>query len=584
MPLLSKLISTTFVSLAAFWCSIIGLFLFVFDFGFPQTSEIQVAINIFYTLVAYLGITSTILRYIRQKERKKRNVLIFDFVSIFLVLGILLYYWLSYQNYWINDNGALQFAVFITFIRAIFERNLDYTKTRLNPAQLFILSFLVTILIGTLLLMLPNATHSSISFIDALFTSTSAVCVTGLIVVDTGSFFTPLGQMIIICLIQIGGIGILTFASYFGHFFREGTTFENQILLRDLTNSQKISGVFDTIRRVLIITFTVEIIGMCLIYYSIDTNLFSSWSTQLYFSFFHSISSFCNAGFSILPNSLYEGNFRYDYSLQLVTILIFVLGGLGFPIVSNLITYIKYLLLKLLSSVTNRIAIYRPWVLNLDSKITLTTTGLLILIGSLLFLLGEYNHSLAEHNWAGKITGALFGATTPRTAGLNTIDMTAMSYPTILLVIFLMWVGASPASTGGGIKTSTFALAFMNFWSLAKGKEHIDIFGRNIASISIRRAFAIMTLSLMVIVSGIIIIGMIDPQLGLLPIIFECFSAYSTVGLSLGITADFSLGSKIIIIIIMFIGRVSMLSILIAILRKVKFKYYRLPTEEITMN
>lgn len=584
MLLLQKIISAKFTFQTTLGCCVIGLFLFIFDFGFKQSTGLQIFINVFYFITLNLGVLSTILRYIHQKDRKKRSIFIFDAISMITIIGILIYQCVFRGDYLTNENAPIQFAIFLTLIRELFERELDYTKTKLNPAQLFIISFLMTILVGTLLLMLPNSTYGSISFIDALFTSTSAVCVTGLIVVDTGSFFTPLGQVIIMLLIQTGGIGILTFASYFGHFFKEGTTFQNQIMLRDLTNSQKISGVFDTIRRVIAITFTVEIIGVLVVYFTLDANLFANWGQQLYFSIFHSVSAFCNAGFSILSDSLYEEGFRYDYSLQLITILLFVLGGLGFPIVSNLVTYIKYLLFKVIAKIVQDVEVNRPWVLNLDSRITLTTTSILIVIGTGLFLLGEWNGSLAEYDLAGKITGALFGATTPRTAGFNTIDMTTLTYPTILLTILLMWIGASPASTGGGVKTSTFALAMLNFWGLAKGKKHIDAFGRDIAPISIRRAFAIMTLSLVVITAGILIIGMIDPQLGLLKITFECFSAYSTVGLSLGITAEFSLGSKIVIIIIMFIGRVSMLSILIAIIRKAKFRYHKLPVEELTMN
>ncbi|MBN2766747.1 MAG: ATPase [Paludibacteraceae bacterium] len=477
----------------------------------------------------------------------------------------------------------VRIAVLFTFIREFSEIKFNYKRTLLNPAQLFVASFLVIIFIGSFLLMLPNATHEGISFIDALFTSTSAVCVTGLIVVDTGSYFTEFGQIIIMGLIQVGGLGILTFASYFSYFFKGGATYENQLALSDMTSSKKLGEVFSTLKYIILITFTIELVSGLLIYSSLDAENFQSQYEQIFFSVFHSISAFCNAGFSTLSNSLYEDGFKYNYFLQLTVILSFVLGGLGFPIVSNIINYIKYRLRKLFSFGKNKVG-YRPWVLNINSRITLVTTLSISTIAFIAFFALEYNNTLAEHSVFGKIVTALFGATTPRTAGFNTIDTASMLFPTTMMVFLLMWIGASPASTGGGIKTSTFAIATLNILSLAKGKTRIEIFRREIADITVRRSFAIISLSLIVIGSGIMLISVFDNDKNLMDIAFECFSAYSTVGLSLGITADLSNMSKMIIIAIMFVGRVSMLTIIIAVFKKIKHKNYRYPTEEITIN
>jgi len=227
---------------------------------------------------------------------------------------------------------------------------------------------------------------------------------------------------------------------------------------------------------------------------------------------------------------------------------------------------------------------YRPWVLSLNSRITLITTLSISLVAFVVFYFLEYNNTLAEHNGFGKVVTALFGATTPRTAGFNTIDTTALAFPTLMMVFFLMWIGASPQSTGGGIKTSTFAIATLNIFSLAKGKSRIEIFRREIAEISIRRAFAIISLSLVVIGFAIMFISIFDPEKQLLDIAFECFSAYSTVGLSLGITSNLSSVSKFIIIVVMFVGRISMLSLVIAVFKKIKHKNYSYPKEEITIN
>jgi len=477
----------------------------------------------------------------------------------------------------------LVFAVILSFIREFSELKLNLTRVYLNPAQLFIVSFLTIIFLGSLLLLLPKATYNGLTFIDALFTSASAVCVTGLIVVDTGTYFTLFGQSIILILIQIGGLGILTFASYFSYFFKGGTTYENQLTLSEMTNSQKIGNVFDTLKNILVITITVEFTAALFIYFSLDTKLVSSFADKIFFSIFHAISAFCNAGFSTLSNSIYETGFRFNYPLQLVIIATFVMGSLGFPIVVNLVNYTKHVILNFFRFQSWR-KTYKPWVLNINSRINLVTTLVLTFVAFILFLIIEYHNTLEEHSFFGKLVNALFIAATPRTAGFNSVDMTALAAPTIMITFLLMWIGASPASTGGGIKTSTFAIALLNIFSLAKGKNRIEIYRREIAEISVKRAFATISLSLIVIGFSIVLITYFNPKLGLLNIAFESFSAYSTVGLSLGITAKFSTASKLVLIAVMFIGRVSMLSIAVAVFKKIKHKNYRYPSEEITIN
>jgi Trk-type K+ transport system membrane component len=432
--------------------------------------------------------------------------------------------------------------------------------------------------------MLPNATYEGISYLDALFTSTSAVCVTGLIVVDTATYFTHFGQTIIMILIQVGGLGILTFASYFSYFFKGGATYENQLVLSDVTSSKKIGEVFSVLKYILLITFSIEIFSSILIYSSVDSSLFKSDLEHIFFSVFHAVSSFCNAGFSTLSSGLYDSSFRFNYLFQLIVVITFIVGGLGFPIVANVLSFFKYKF-KAITKLSKESLTYRPWVLNINSRITLITTLSLTFLATIIFIVAEYDNVLTEHtSYLGKIVTSLFGAATPRTAGFNTIDFSALSFPTLMMIFLLMWIGASPSSTGGGIKTSTFAIATLNIFSLAKGKSRIEIFRREIADISVRRAFAIISLSLVVIGSGIMSISIVEKDKELLEIAFECFSAYSTVGLSLGITENLSSLSKFILIIIMFVGRINMLTIIVAIFKKVNYKNYKYPSEEITMN
>lgn len=581
----SKFLKTIYRT--AFILSLIGVFAFIIDFGYEQSSTIQRALNAFYLIILFIGIGATLTRYFAEHIKRSRQVVLFDYASIAVTIYIIAIHFLGQEanrhlDFLYNDNW-IKVAILLTFIREFAEQKVSYKKSALNPAQLFIVSFLGIIVLGAFLLMLPNATYEGISFLDALFTSTSAVCVTGLIVVDTGSYFTAFGQNIIVFLIQLGGLGILTFASYFSYFFKGVSSFENQVMLSDMNNSKKIGEVFSTLKRILAITFSIEIVGAFLIFLSLKAKVLPELGDRIAFSIFHSVSAFCNAGFSTLSNGIYDINYRYNYGLQLTLIALFVFGGLGFPIVINVLRYLKYKIIKPLLDRDHEI-VYKPWLLSLSSRITLITTSSLLLIGTVLVYINEYSNTLAEHNGFGKVVTALFGAATPRTAGFNTVDMNQLHFSTLMLIFLLMWVGASPASTGGGIKTSTFAIATLNFFSLAKGKTRIEVYRREIAEISVRRAFAIISLSLVVIGFAVIAISSFDSQKTLLSIAFECFSAYSTVGLSLGITSSLSAASKGVIIAVMFIGRVSMLTLMIALFRKVKQQAYRYPTEEILIN
>lgn len=455
----------------------------------------------------------------------------------------------------------------------------------LNPARLFVLSFLGLILIGTILLLLPVSTTGSISLIDALFTTTSAVCVTGLVALDTSKDFTLFGQTVIMVMIQAGGLGILTFASYFSYFFKGGSSYEDQLTMGNISNIEKIDEIFKTLKRILIITVGIEAVGAFFIFTSLSSALMPGLSDRIYFSVFHSISAFCNAGFSTLPHGIMENGYVDNYRFQLSLIFLFVLGGLGFPIVINLLKYLKHLIRRTFLQIFNhKKDVYKPWVMKLGSKINLITTFSLIVIGTILIFINEYNNILVSHQGIGKFVTALFTATTPRTAGFNSIDFNQLHLSSLIIIIILMWIGASPASTGGGIKTSTFAIAVLNFINLAKGRKNIEVYSREVSETSIRRAFAVMTLSVVVLGIGSLLISYFDEGLRLLDIIFESVSAYSTVGLSLGITSGLSSASKLVLIILMFIGRVTTLTLLIAFFKQVRMSNYTYPSEEILIN
>ena len=574
----------------SFWISLSAVGTIIYDLGFKHSSVTDSHLTNFYLLTLLIGIITIVARTILKKSNILLKVRIFDaiilflFIFLFLIKTNLVGVEVPFLSFF-NNMGWVYIAVITYFIREFSTLTINFNKDFLNPAQLITASFLSLIIIGTFLLMLPNATYEGISAVDALFTSTSAVCVTGLIVVDTGTFFTPFGQNIILLLIQLGGLGIMTFASYFSYFFRGRSSYENQIMLKDVTNSEKIGEVFNVLKKIILITFSIELIGAIFIFFSIKKALMPEVLDRIIFSIFHSISAFCNAGFSTLENSLFETGFKFNYSLQLIIIALFILGGIGFPLLFNVYKYLVYYVKNQMTKIRHpKESIYIPWVLNLNSRIVLITTSILLVAGTVLFYFFEYNNTLSEHSSFGKIVVSLFGAATPRTAGFNSVDTSALNFSTIMIIFILMWIGASPGSTGGGIKTTTFALATLNFFSIARGKDRVELFKREISDLSLRRAFSIISLSLLVIGSAIFLIASFDEDMTLLSIAFECFSAYSTVGLSLGITSLLSTPSKLVIIATMFIGRVSMLTILIALLRSVKHLNYKYPKEEILIN
>ncbi len=570
----------------SFWTSLFCFLLLIYDFGFHSSITESFDLDLFYYYALLVGLLSSVLTYINDRKRIYQRIAILDGLSGLLSGILLALHFFTPENYefrQISEQFSLEkFAAALLFFKGFLDLRVSYKRTALNPAQLFLISFVVIILGGTLLLSLPGATYEGIGLLDALFTATSAVCVTGLIVVDTATHFTFFGQSILLFLIQIGGLGILTFVSYFSYFFKGEISYEKQIAINQINSSGAIGKELGLLKNILIITLSIEAFSALLIFYNTDPTAFNSLSERVFFSVFHAVSAFCNAGFSTLSDSLMQGGFQFNYGLQLAIILTFVLGGLGFPIVSNIVSYLSYKTKGVFSFFDK--PNYRPWVLTLNSRIALITTIVLTVGGTLVFFGLEKDGVLSSHSGFGKLVTALFGATTPRTAGFNTVDASHFRFPTLLLTMFLMWVGASPKSTGGGIKTSTLAIAILNILSLARGRERIELYRREIVEVTVKRAFAMISLSIIVIAIGVLGISAFEPDLTMIEIAFESVSAYSTTGLSMGITSSLSPISKFIIIILMFVGRVSALTVLIAIFRNVINQNYRYPKEEITIH
>lgn len=568
--------------------SFLAVVLLLMEQGIDFDNRTVAVFHFVYTVTAFVGVIALIPRYISSSARPSWSTLPFDLILLSFLINIVL----AITS---DSNGVKPFpfslptglyvSVLLVFIREFSALNINIRTAHINPAQLFVFSFLFLVLTGSLLLLLPNATTGSISYLDALFTATSAVCVTGLTVVDTGTSFTLFGQIILLVLIQSGGLGIMTFASYFSFFFRGSSSYEQQLLVREMTNAERLSEVFSVLKKIILITLLIELVGAVLIFIQLDESQFVSFNDTLFFSVFHSVSAFCNAGFSTLGANLYEPAYRSNYPFHLVISGLIILGGIGFPIVLNLLRYLKVKMIRFFVIVFHlRRQIYFPRILNLNTRIVLITTTILLVSGTVFFFLFENSSGFSGQSLPGKLVSAFFCSVTARTAGFNTIDMSSLSVSSILLLLFLMWVGASPGSTGGGIKTSTLAIALLNVFSIVKGKSRVDIFSREVSALSISRAFAVMLLSVLVIFSSVVLLSITDPSVKLIHLVFESVSAYSTVGLSLGVTSGLSTAGKLILILTMFIGRVGMLSLLIALIKKSGSEWHQYPEENLMIN
>jgi len=565
--------------------------LLIYDFGFNTSLETSDFLQYFYFSILILFIVIESVRIFNNiLETKWINFLepLIPFITVVLIL---------YNSFELNirfTESVRQYqflyilSMFIIIIPELISFISHLYKQKFSPAILFVGSFKLLIIIGSLLLLLPNATTThSLSIVDAVFTSTSAVCVTGLIVLDTGKDFTLFGQTIILVLIQLGGLGMLTLTSFFAYFFKGTSSYQENLYLKDFLSSNEMSGLLSFALKIVLFTLIIELIGAFFIYINIPVSEYPNLFDRVYFAIFHSVSAFCNAGFSTLSNNMYAEMFRFNYNIHLMLTVLFIVGGLGYAVIFNVFKYIKVKVVTLYKKYVLKVLNYQKSIniLTLNTKIVLLSSSVLLLIGTISFFFAEYNNTLAEHTtFTGKFITSLFGGASPRTAGFNTVDLSQLTMPTIMITILLMWIGASPASTGGGIKTSTFALAILNLVATVTGKNRIEIGTREIPQVSVNRAFSIMLISLFVLGISIVLISSIDKDIEFLSIAFECFSAYSTVGLSLGITGILSDESKIILVFVMFIGRVGAINILIGLLRQIQSLPYKYPQESVIIN
>ncbi|OMD90932.1 Trk family potassium uptake protein [Paenibacillus odorifer] len=440
----------------------------------------------------------------------------------------------------------------------------EFKFLKLSPPQILVLGFASIILIGALLLMLPISSTSgnSVEFIDALFTSTSATCVTGLVVLDTGTSFTIFGKTVIMILIQIGGLGFMTMATLFSLVLKRKISLRDRLILQEAMNQGSMEGIVRLIRRVLIYSLVIE--GCAAVLLSIRWAFDMPLGKAIYYGIFHAVSMFNNAGFDIFGDFRSLTDYVYDPLVNIIVMFLIVSGGIGFIVMSDLVEF----------RVTRR--------LSLHSKVVLSTSTGLILIGALVIFIFEFTNTrtLGSLNFGGKILSAFFQSVSPRTAGANTVDIAGLRQATQFFIVILMFIGASPGSTGGGIKTTTFTMMIGAVIAMLRGREDVVLFRYRLAQERIYKALTITLLALLLIASVSMILSTTEDS-NFLAILFETTSAFATVGLTMGLTPELSAIGKVLLCLTMFAGRLGPLTLAYALGPKQGKPLYKYPEGKI---
>jgi trk system potassium uptake protein TrkH len=425
-----------------------------------------------------------------------------------------------------------------------------FLSRHLPPARIFILSFAGFILLGAFALWLPfSAAREQLTFIDALFMSTSGVCVTGLATIDIGKDLSIAGQVITLVLFQIGGLGIITFSVFLFGLMGRGISFKEREIIQSVFMHTPRSDFFVILKSVLLFTLIIETVGTLLLFIRFSQDF--SWGQALYTSAYHAVSAFNNCGYSLFSGSLM--GYRSDWIVNLTIMGLLILGGIGFIVLHELMARWR-------GSHRN---------LSVHTKIVLITTGFLIVSGALLFYLFERNSMVKDMDLSTTVLVSFFQAVSPRTCGFNTVDIELLTNGAILLIMILMFIGACPGSTGGGIKTTSAALLFLMIWNRFKGHDEVNVFNRTIPkelltrtiSIIIASAFSVALITSVLLLAGSASLPPLESRHLFVEYLFETISAFGTVGLSMNVTPKLNEVQKIAVILMMFAGRVGPLTL-----------------------
>jgi len=555
---------------------------FILEYGFYLSNETKRLLHQLDLLIVGIFIGEFLIKLGLSREKKiylRNNRITFLFIVSFFSL----IFFLKNPSYpsgfiyslekigifsWSGNSYMISQVYILAFLFLRVPRfNKAITTLRIKPPWVVILTFVSIITLGTLLLLLPRATipGKETTFMDALFTATSATCVTGLIVIDTGSHFSLLGQLVILSLVQVGGLGLMTFTSFFALSLGKEFGVKDRALLRDILNYRNIGRIGSLVVSILVITFTIEILGAFFLYIQFLPHYGRNLSS-VYSAIFHSISAFCNAGFSLYSNSFVR--YQNDLGINFIMSSLIILGGLGFIVIIDLLRWGHGYFRGKKES------------LSLQSKLVLLVSFLLIIGGTGLIFLGEKEGVLRALSWKGKLLTAYFQSVTARTAGFNTLNVNSLSFFSAFLLVVFMFIGASPGSTGGGIKTSTFATLFITIKSMIQGKSKVEVFHRTIPSLVVYQALCVAVLALGWIAFSTLFLTLTESA-SFIDILFEELSAFGTVGLSRGLTSHLTIAGRVVIILSMLVGRIGPLTLALAMRGRRIRELYEYPEERI---
>lgn len=575
-----------------FLASFLAVILIIYRFGFEMPEGYHHEVYFTYRVILRLFLMLGILRFLFNfKLLRAEKGFWVEVLVLLVLLGMTLFSsyidapdFVAQHPFWHSlERGLTYIIVLLLSVIQLSKQIFVVLRSRVKAEVLFATSFLFIILLGAVLLMLPNATYDGITFVNALFTSTSAVCVTGLTVVDTSATFTPTGLVILLFLIQVGGIGVMTFTSFFAMSFLSGTSFHDQFVMKNLLNEASLSDIFRTVVYIVLTTFIIEGVGVYLVYLQIQD--VAGIGNKFFFSLFHGVSAFCNAGFSTLPGNLYDPLIRHIYGLQVILAFLIIFGGIGFPILFNYVRLFHYWIrnnIKCLLGLRYKVE-HQPRIVSTTTRIVLPATLVLLVVGTGLFWIFENHNTLEGMSVTGKFATAFMGAVTPRTAGFNNVDMSILHTSTIFLTIVLMWIGAAPMSTGGGIKVTTFVIALKNIWALLKGQDRVIIARRQLTRENVNRAHAIIVLSILWTILAVFALILLEPEATITQAVFEITSALGTVGLTLNLTPTLCVASRIIVSLTMFVGRVGLITLLACFIHSQEAKLYTYPDETVIL-
>ncbi|NLK50822.1 MAG: potassium transporter Trk [Candidatus Cloacimonetes bacterium] len=525
--------------LLAVW-SFLVLFLQPVIAAYLQIDKVEIITALINICLLFLTIIN---RLLARSGTTDRSLLFFDLIM--LALGaLLIFYSAKFVIFFLLARQTWHFLQYFLF--HAFDGRF-YRALSANPPVSLMLSFALVIAVGTVLLMMPSASSDGkiTSFVDALFTATSATCVTGLMVNNVGTYYSFVGQLIILLLIQIGGLGIMTISTAFAIVLGQRLTMKMESVMYQMVGGNQRLNVLQLLKRIVIVTFLIEVAGAALLYIRFSAH--NPPQQALYYSIFHSISAFCHAGISVFPDSLMS--YSADAWMNLIVSLLSIVGSLGFIVIIDLSRY-------LFTGKKRR-------KLALHSKIVLITTAALLGFGMLSFFITEYWGAMSGFPFAQRVLASWAHSVNSRTVGFHTIDISLLGRASIMISLLLMFIGASPGSTGGGVKTTTFAVLVLSITSLLKGKKDLVIFNRKISAANIRQATSLVVLSAAIIFVITVIMLMIEP-FSFHKMIFETVSAFGTVGLSMGITPLLGTAGRLFITLLMYVGRIGPLTMIYA--------------------